>query len=383
MRKRDVEGFLSIALPLANSYPNGCVIGVMEGYTIAHKFNSDGFDFPVFQVGNPVSKEGGAAKAMREMKPTLANVPRRVYGTRMNIHSWPILEDEDNQTWGAVSIVLPVKHPVISSLETVSPILVGLFPGGSVFYMTDLTKFTHKFKSKHFDMASIQIDQQFREGGTASKTIATKKPVVEELPATMYGIPVLVMNFPIFDEDFPDEIIGTFGIAIPRQTHVDLQEMSLHVKDGMVQIAASLDRIMEASANYSDEEKQLGNTITEISSLSDNIAQISSFISAVASETKMLGLNAAIEAARAGEQGRGFAVVAEEVRKLSDQSKGTVASIKSSVDAIKTKIKLATDESLKAVGEREAQVSAIQEINARIEEITVISEKLSDLANKI
>ncbi|MGE5417523.1 MAG: methyl-accepting chemotaxis protein [Acidobacteriota bacterium] len=383
MRKKDVDGFLSIAKALANSYSGGCVIGVMEGFVIAHKINSDGFDFQVFQVGNPVSKEGGAAKAMRELRPTLANVPRKIYGTRMNIHSWPIFEDDSDQVWGAVSIVLPVKHSVVNALETVSPMLVDLFPGGSLFYMTDLAKFTHKYASKQFDMQSIKIGAEFNEGGSAHKTITSKKTTVEELSASLYGVPILAMNFPLFDEDLTDEVIGTFGIVLPRQAHVDLQDSSLHLNEGLAQIAESLQKIMITSSNYSQGEMQLNNTIKEIATLSDNIVQISNFINSVAAETKMLGLNAAIEAARAGELGRGFAVVAEEVRKLSDQSQTTVASIKTSVSAIKDKIVIASNESLKAVAERETQVSAIETINANIEEMSAIAEKLHELANKV
>ena len=52
--------------------------------------------------------------------------------------------------------------------------------------------------------------------------------------------------------------------------------------------------------------------------MSENVEQI-------AKDINLLSLNASIEAARAGEAGKGFAVVAENIRRLSDESKQSVA----------------------------------------------------------
>lgn len=103
------------------------------------------------------------------------------------------------------------------------------------------------------------------------------------------------------------------------ENHIDVASDSLAAANG--ELSASL----TASNDFQ-------NQFVEIEKASERVGQI-------AVNIDMLAVNASIEAARAGAAGAGFAVVAQEIRALSERTKGDIRQIDTLVKGLSEKLK--------------------------------------------
>ncbi|NVE24033.1 methyl-accepting chemotaxis protein [Burkholderia glumae] len=124
-------------------------------------------------------------------------------------------------------------------------------------------------------------------------------------------------------------------------------------------------------------------TISEISSNSTKISEITGVIEGIAFQTNILALNAAVEAARAGEQGRGFAVVASEVRSLAQRSASAAKEIKEVISTSVAMIQSGTEQASEVSKTMADVKEAIRRVSNIVGEITAASEQQNQSIHQV
>jgi methyl-accepting chemotaxis protein len=191
-----------------------------------------------------------------------------------------------------------------------------------------------------------------------------------------------------------------------EETAASMEELTATVKQNADNATQGNTLAAQASQTATRGGEVVGrvvDTMREIATSSEQVAQIISVIEGIAFQTNILALNAAVEAARAGEQGRGFAVVAGEVRTLAQRSATAAREIKElitvSVDRVNNGTALVDDagrtmgeivQSVKRVADLMNEISAasgeqrtgIEQVNQAVTQMDEVTQQNAALVEE-
>ncbi len=382
MHWNNIEDVKQICSLLVETYEEGAIYFITDREKVVYKQASPKFDLPDVNVGVSNKAGGVTDQVLRNKQVIELNMDSQMYGKPVKVVAGPLWSDDESDILGVWVMVLPKVHKMLGAFDYFAPIIIEMFPGGGAMYLTDKEKFIKNQGSSNFSGHIIPQGTVIKEGDLTFECLRTNRHVSRDTSREVYGAAGRISAYPLIDEESKD-VVGTFTMAVPRELQVTLKDMANNLERGLSEVSAAMEEMAASATEVSSNQDTLHSEIQKVKSNADEITTVLAFIKQIADETKMLGLNAAIEAARAGDAGRGFGVVAEEIRKLSDQSKQTVAQIKELLERVDLSIANTMKVSDSTLSNTEQVAATTEEVNASLEEMSSLAVQLDSAAAQL
>ncbi|HHV72580.1 MAG TPA: chemotaxis protein [Clostridia bacterium] len=274
------------------------------------------------------------------------------------------------------------KRTILDSWVEVAPYINSLTLGDVAVVVVDREKFLAHVPSKKIDFGVKAGDPISKAGVVTRTALETGTPQIQVVEDTSrFGFPYVGKAIPVFDEK--GKVIGAVFFGETTDQLVRLTHAAEELFGAVKEVGETAERVSQQAQTLSAIGSELLTSANESLKRVEETDKILSLLSNVASQTNLLGLNAAIEAARVGEAGRGFGVVADEIRKLSVNSSSSLKNVEAVLKGIKEASRKISEEVEALSQVAEEQASQMTNIAGVIQNLQALAESLANEAQNI
>lgn len=268
---------------------------------------------------------------------------------------------------------------IVEEFSKINPYINFLYEGDVSIAITDQDKFIYTNYSDGLDLKAKAGDP-IPKGGAIREALNSKKEVIKEVPGHVYGTPFKSFAIPIKEGN---TVLGVvvFGKSLEKKNSLNV--ISKEVVNNLSEISTVMDTVSQGVQSLALMNEDLLEESSKTMEQVDEIKNVVQVVESIASQTNLLGLNAAIEAARAGENGKGFSIVAQEIRNLSNSSSESMKKIREVIQSITQSTQTINKRIADFNDISQSQSASLEEMTASIEEISNTSKLLEELGNKL
>lgn len=214
--------------------------------------------------------------------------------------------------------------------------------------------------------------------GTVTEQALSKGSVMrEERGSERFGFAYISSATPILDNG---KVVGVLSAIVSNDRLEAMRTGASELAAMVEELTATADGVAQALNSVAESAEDLAAVSETVRNSVKNIDSMIAFVQEIASQSNLLGLNAAIEAARAGEQGRGFAVVADEIRKMADSSKTSAKDIAEHLKQITQSVVAMDDRIQRIHTDTEENAASVEELKATFDHIAATADALVNAA---
>jgi len=271
------------------------------------------------------------------------------------------------------------QEAILASYVRVFPCLTELCSGDVGVAITDREKYLLYKPGRKLDL-KIPSGTPLKTNTAVYQAIQEGRRTITRGDKAVFGLPYIAMALPIYCEK---DIIGAAVIIESTEQQNAMKEMAANLMDSISILASTTEEISAQSEEIAGVSQSMVKVAQESQARIKETDQVLRLIRDIASQTNLLGLNAAIEAARVGDQGRGFGVVAEEIRKLSGSSSDSIKKIDMIINSIKSDSHSMYTQ-MEHIGTAISQIAdAIAHVAGAVQQASVMASDLDGLADRI